>query len=74
MANLFAKARKEAVSKGPAKEDKKVRIDAGDSSFFQKIKDLEILNDRMKSDKAKADMISDEVRDVANSKWCELYQ
>jgi len=72
--SLFAKAKQTAVTKGPAKEDKKVRIDAGDYSFFQKIKDLEILNDRMKSDKAKADMISDEVRDVAKSKWCELYQ
>ena len=73
MANLFAKAKKEAVTKGPAKEDKKTRITV-DGDMFRKIQDLETLNDRMKSDKAKADMISDEVRDVAKTEWANLYQ
>jgi hypothetical protein len=74
MANLFAKAKKEAVTKGPAKEDKKVRISVEDPTIFRKIQDLEILNDRMKSDKAKADMISDEVREAAKDGWATLYQ
>jgi hypothetical protein len=74
MANLFAKARKEAVTKGPAKEDKKTRISVADPTIFRKIQDLELLNDRMKSDKAKADMISDEVREAAKDGWATLYQ
>jgi len=72
--NLFAKARKTAETKSPAKEDKKVRIDANDPTFFDKIQALETLNDRMKADKAKADMISDEVRELATSRWTETYQ
>lgn len=74
MANLFNKAKKVAVEKPSAKEDKKVRINVGDTAFFDKIQALEFLNDRMKADKAKADMISDEVREVSKEKWAELYQ
>jgi hypothetical protein len=74
MANLFSKAKKVAVEKPSAKEDKKVRINVADAAFFDKIQALETLNDRMKADKAKADMISDEVREVSKEKWAELYQ
>lgn len=73
MANLFAKAKKEAVSKPKAKTDSKVRVTV-DGDMFNKIQQLEILNDRMKADKAKADIISDEVRDVAKTEWAKLYQ
>lgn len=73
MANLFAKAKKEAVSKPTAKADSKVRVTV-DGDMFNKIQQLEILNDRMKADKAKADIISDEVRDVAKTEWAKLYQ
>ena len=72
--NLFAKAKKNSETKKSSKEDSKVRIDANDPTFFDKIKNLEILNDRMKSDKAKLDMISDEVREISKEKWAELYQ
>ena len=72
--SLFAKAAKTAVTKTSAKEDKKVRIDANDPTFFDKIQTLEVLNDRMKADKAKADMISDKVRELATSRWIETYQ
>ena len=72
--SLFAKAKKVAVEKPSAKEDKKVRINVEDPSFFEKIQTLETLNDRMKSDKAKSDMISDEVREISKEKWAELYQ
>ena len=74
MASLFDKAKKVAITKTTEKKDSKVRINVNDITFFEKIQTLEILNDRMKSDKAKADMISDEVRDVAKEKWAELYQ
>jgi len=45
-----------------------------DPSFFEKIQTLESLQDRMKSDKAKADMISDELKDLGKEKWSEMYQ
>lgn len=73
MPNLFAKAKKTAVSKPAAKTDSKVRLTV-DVEMFDKIQKLELLNDRMKSDKAQADMISDEVRDTARSEWAKLYQ
>lgn len=73
MANLFNKAKKTATTKTTKKEDKKTRITVEDVTFFEKIQTLEMLNDRMKSDKAKADMISDEVREVSKSEWAKLY-
>ena len=45
-----------------------------DSSFFDKISKLETLQDNMKRDKAKADMISDELRDLGKTEWAKLYQ
>jgi hypothetical protein len=74
MANLFAKAKSTAKTKTSDKKDSKVRISIDDVSFFEKIKDLETLQDNMKRDKAKADMISDEVKDLGKDKWAELYQ
>ena len=74
MSNLFNKAKKTATTKTTKKEDKKVRIDANDENFFDKIQNLEMLNDRMKADKARADMIMDEVKDIATTRWCEFYQ
>lgn len=71
--NLFSKAKKTATTKTTKKEDKKTRITVEDVTFFEKIQTLEMLNDRMKSDKAKADMISDEVREVSKSEWAKLY-
>ena len=71
--NLFAKAKSVAPKTTKAK-DEKVRIKIEDSSFFDKIQKLETLQDQMKVAKAKADMISDEVREVAKEKWAELYQ
>ena len=72
--SIFAKAKKVAVTKTAGKEDKKVRINVEDPSLFEKIQTLEVLNDRMKSDKAKADMISDEIKDLGKDKWTEMYQ
>lgn len=72
MANLFAKA-KTVAPKKTAKKDEKVRIKIEDASFFDKIQKLEQLNDTLKSAKAKADMISDEIKDLAKSEWTKLY-
>lgn len=70
--SLFAKA-KQAAPKKTAKKDEKVRIKIEDASFFDKIQKLEQLNDTLKSAKAKADMISDEIKDLAKSEWTKLY-
>jgi hypothetical protein len=71
--NLFAKAKKTATPKTTVAKDQKVRIKIEDPTFFDKVEKLEQLNDTMKSAKAKADMISDELKDIAIEKWCELY-
>ena len=73
MANLFAKAKKAAPAKTTAAKDKKVRLQVTDPNFFSKVEKLEQINDRMKSDKAQADMISDEIKDLAKSEWLDYY-
>ena len=72
MANLFKTAKAKAPAKAKAK-DEKVRISIEDPSFFQKVQRLEELQDTMKNAKAKADLIADELKDIAKEKWCELY-
>ncbi len=71
---LFDKAKKAAPAKTTKGKDEKVRIKIEDSSFFDKIEKLESLQDRMKSDKAKADMIADELRDLGKQEWAKLYE
>ena len=70
--NLFSKA-KSTAPKTKAK-DEKVRINLNDSDFFSKVSLLEELQDRMKSDKAQADMISDEIKDLSKEEWVRLYE
>jgi hypothetical protein len=72
--SLFAKAKKNQVEKPKSAKDKKVRLQVTDPNFFAKVEKLEQLNDRMKSDKAQADMISDELRDIAKSEWIAEYE
>jgi hypothetical protein len=71
--NLFAKAKSTAATKTTEKKDSKVRIKVDDVTFFEKVQTLETLQDNMKRDKAKADMISDEIKDLGKEKWAELY-
>ena len=73
MASLFDKAKKTSAVKTTAAKDKKVRLQVTDPNFFSKVEKLEQLNDRMKSDKAVADMISDELKDLAKSEWVDYY-
>ncbi len=72
--NLFAAAKKAAPVKTAKGANEKTRISIEDSSFFDKVTKLETLQDNMKRDKAKADMISDELRDLGKSEWAKLYQ
>jgi len=77
MASLFAKAKKQAPAKTAKKDDKiRIRIQDTDQAVdvFDKIQKLSVLQDNMKRDKAKADMISDELRDLGKEKWAELYE
>ena len=71
--SLFAKAKKTATPVTKSAKDKKIRLQVTDPTFFSKVEKLEKLNDRMKSDKAQADMISDELKDLAKSEWADYY-
>ena len=74
MANLFKKAASKSSAEPKKAKDEKVRIKIEDPSFFDKVQKLEVLNDSMKSAKAKADMISDELRDLGRDEWSKLYE
>jgi hypothetical protein len=71
--SLFTKAKKSAPKTKTAKSEK-VRIRVEEEGFFDKVEKLEKLNDEMKSAKAKADMISDELRDISKSEWIKYYE
>lgn len=71
--NLFAKAKSSAPAKTTKGKDEKVRLTVEDANFFTKVQKLEELNDVIKSAKAKSDMISDELRDVAKEAWLKQY-
>lgn len=73
MASLFEKAKKSAPAKTTKSKDEKVRISIKEEGFFDKIKTLETLQERMKRDKAEADMISDEVKEIGKAEWSRLY-
>jgi hypothetical protein len=72
--NLFSKAKATAATKTTKAKDSKVAIDVKDIEFFNKIEMLEILQDNMKRDKAKADMLSDEIRETSKNEWIKLYE
>jgi hypothetical protein len=72
--NLFNKAKSTASTKTVNPKDQKVRLTVKDGDFFDKVSQLEKLNDNMKRDKAKADMLSDEIRETSKQKWVELYE
>ena len=71
--NLFQKAKKSAPVKPSKAKDEKVRLVVEDPTFFSKVEKLEALNDQMKVAKAKADMISDELRDLGKTEWSKFY-
>lgn len=71
--SLFEKAKKSAPKSAVKAKDEKNRVKVKDSDFFDKIKRLQDLQDNMKRDKAEADMISDEVKEVGKVEWSKVY-
>jgi len=74
MASLFDKAKKSTPAKKTSAKDKKVRLVVEDSTFFEKVEKLEELQETLKSAKAKADLISDELKDIAKELWAAEYE
>jgi hypothetical protein len=74
MANLFKKAKEAAPDKKTTAKDSKVRVTVDQPDFFEKVKRLSILNDNMKREKAEADMIHDEIKDLGKAEWAKVYQ
>ena len=72
--SLFTKAKKAAPAKSTSSKDKKVRLVVEDPTFFGKVEKLEELQETMKSAKAKADLISDELKDIAKELWADEYE
>ena len=73
--NLFDRAKKGATVKSAKEKDKKVRLEVdAELNFYDKVEALEKLQDNMKRDKAKADVLSDELKDITKEKWCKYYQ
>ena len=73
MSNLFKKAASKSTSQPVKAKDEKIHLNVEDPTFFDKVQKLEILNDQMKVAKSKADMISDEVREIAKDAWIKQY-
>lgn len=72
--NLFSKAAKTAVSKTTKAKETKPTVEIKDPEFFDKVSRLAKLQDNLKRDKAEADMINDEIKDIGKSQWCEIYE
>lgn len=72
--SLFTKAKQAAPKKVSAGKDEKVRIKIEDPTFFSKVEKLEQLLDNQKRDKAKSDMLHDELKDLAKDEWVKLYE
>ena len=72
--SLFDKAKKSTPAKKTSAKDKKVRLVVEDPTFFDKVQTLETLQETLKSAKAKADLISDELKEIAMSKWADEYE
>jgi hypothetical protein len=74
MPNLFKKAKEAAPDKKTAAKDSKVRVTVDQPDFFEKVERLSFLNDNMKREKAEADMIHDEIKDLGKAEWSKVYQ
>jgi len=71
--NLFNKAKKAAPAKEAKPKDQKLRVKMEDEGFFDKISRLEMLQENLKRDKAEADMIADEIKDLGKVEWAKMY-
>lgn len=73
MPNLFAKAKKTAAPKVSKAKEEKLRIKVKDADFFDKVERLEQLQENMKRDKASADILNDEIKEIAKSEWAKVF-
>lgn len=73
MSNLFTKAKAKASKTTPKAKDEKVRIEVEQEGFFDMVKEYEELSDTLKTAKAKADMLHDQLKDIAKDEWIKLY-
>lgn len=73
MPNLFAKAKKTAAPKVSKAKEEKLRIRVKDADFFDKIERLEQLQENMKRDKASADILNDEIKEIAKTEWSKVF-
>ncbi len=71
--SIFAKAKKAAVVK-TAKKDEKPRVSINTPDFFDKIADLQELQENLKRDKAKADLLSEEIKEIGLESWIKMYE
>ena len=72
--SLFSKAKATAKTTTTKTKEKKASCIVNDPDFFDKVRMLEMLQDNMKRDKAKADMLSDEIKEVSKDEWVSLYE
>jgi hypothetical protein len=72
--SLFSKAKATAKTTTPKAKDSKASCIVNDPDFFNKVQMLEILQENMKRDKAKADMLADEIKEVSKDEWVSLYE
>lgn len=72
--SLFKKAKTVASTTTTKGSDKKASILVKDPTFFDKVQMLEKLNDNLKRDKAKADMISEEIKEISKDEWVKFYE
>lgn len=72
--SLFSKAKATAKTTTPKAKDSKASCVVTDPDFFTKVQMLEILQENMKRDKAKADMLADEIKEVSKDQWVSLYE
>lgn len=72
--SLFDKAKATAATKTTKSKDEKSQIFIKDKDFFKKVEMLEVLQENLKRDKAKADMLSDEIKDITKEEWIKFYE
>jgi len=72
MSNLFKSALKNSNTK-TTKKNEKIKVEIKDLEFFKKVNEFEVLQEEIKRNKAKADVISEDLKNIAKNEWIKLY-
>jgi hypothetical protein len=72
MPNLFSTSN--AKQKPVTIKETNPKINIQNLDFFEKVKELEIIQERMKHDKIKSDSLSNQVKEIGKSEWIKLYE